>query len=545
MSILQKMLLSCMVLILTSAPFAACTPPAGKLDLQLYYVPGDDGLTAYQSISIFEIAMRGSGIPDAGDLRTQFAPDATGVVLPEVKCDTDSKGNIEIEVEIVGFRDADALNPTHSGRQVVFHPCGKPRAVSLFISPIGAFSALTEFVGADGEISRFGQSAERIAGQRAIALPDGKLLVTGGANMSKPGQFDSVSDKTAIFDPETGAFVDGPSMSSPRAFHSITKVGSKIIVAGGLTQDGSTIDVTRSIDIFEYNSEGKLTRLDGPLLNEGRAFHTATVTPVKGNLLIYGGLRWDLSSGQPAVKSASSWEIFSISGSPQSLNQGTLSGQQPRGMHTATLLNQGKLLIVGGVQIGQQMAVLDSVLEVSFQNDETEIQVDLKSEKLTNRRAGHTATLLQNGEIVIVGGMIPDETNIFVPKSTIARVELFSELGGLVSNYDLNLRAARVFHSTNRLEDGRVLVFGGLTSATQMASKAEIYQPAPQGLQSGPVEVGHLKNRFHHSGSVLLNGSLLLLGGATLDSSVQPDTTGFYVTLNKGEVYNPGPVKRP
>ena len=86
-------------------------------------------------------------------------------------------------------------------------------------------------------------------------------------------------------------------------------------------------------------------------------------------------------------------------------------------------------------------------------------------------RTGHTATLLKDGRVLIVGGQIfGGDTwliglNLFYDPSTGA----FSEAG--------NLQFDRINHKAVLLQDGRVLIVGGYDGPGTRVQTAEIYDP--------------------------------------------------------------------
>ena len=84
-------------------------------------------------------------------------------------------------------------------------------------------------------------------------------------------------------------------------------------------------------------------------------------------------------------------------------------------------------------------------------------------------RVNHSATLLQDGRVLVVGGM--DEgfnplrsTEVFEPETN-----LWSEAG--------EMREARTEHSATLLKDGRVMVTGGMNEKLQLIGSTEIFDP--------------------------------------------------------------------
>ncbi len=71
----------------------------------------------------------------------------------------------------------------------------------------------------------------------------------------------------------------------------------------------------------------------------------------------------------------------------------------PRTNHTATLLNDGTVLIVGGVGITTSFAAI-----ASPEIYDPETGTFGQASSMTAARAGHTATLLTDGRVLITGG---------------------------------------------------------------------------------------------------------------------------------------------
>ncbi len=72
------------------------------------------------------------------------------------------------------------------------------------------------------------------------------------------------------------------------------------------------------------------------------------------------------------------------------------------------------------------------------------------------RRTLHTATLLRDGTVMVVGGTSPDGD------SCVASAELYRPATGRWLPVG-SMRAARSFHTATLLSDGRALIAGGMT----------------------------------------------------------------------------------
>jgi hypothetical protein len=112
-----------------------------------------------------------------------------------------------------------------------------------------------------------------------------------------------------------------------------------------------------------------------------------------------------------------------------------------------------------------------------------------------------TATLLQNGKVLVAGGRgISDVT---------ASAELYDPETGVWSPTGA-MNTARHVHSATLLPDGRVLVAGGGYPNGQVFSSAELYDPAT-GTWSFTGSMNQARET--HSALLLRNGKVLVAGG--------------------------------
>ena len=91
---------------------------------------------------------------------------------------------------------------------------------------------------------------------------------------------------------------------------------------------------------------------------------------------------------------------------------------------------------------------------------------------LTSAREQHTATLLRNGQVLVVGGA--DHNN------AINTANLYNPATG-VFTYTGDMALGRVDHTATLLRDGRVLITGGCNgtffACTIIEASTEIYSP--------------------------------------------------------------------
>jgi arylsulfatase A-like enzyme len=123
---------------------------------------------------------------------------------------------------------------------------------------------------------------------------------------------------------------------------------------------------------------------------------------------------------------------------------------------------------------------------------------------LGTARLQHTATLLANGKVLVVGGVIRCNPGC----STTGSAELYDPATGTWS-YTGNLNTARRLHTATLLANGQVLVAGG-TSGKDVLNSAELYDPATGTWSS----TGNLNTaRDGHTATLLSTGKVLVAGG--------------------------------
>jgi Galactose oxidase, central domain len=213
--------------------------------------------------------------------------------------------------------------------------------------------------------------------------------------------------------------------------------------------------------------------------------------------------------------------VLSLAGSLSVQAQSwTLTGSlnQARDNHTATLLNNGQVLVVGGsyrgtfVQYGLPSAELYNPATGTFTT----------TGNLNTGRYGHTATLLSNGKVLIAGGVNGS--------TTLSSAELYDPATGTFSVTG-SLPCACYFTAT-ALPTGKVLFTGGINGTTALVTSL-LYDPT-----SGTfVSTGNLNvARAGPSNTLLANGRVLLAGGVYYTGS---GTTLVVHYLASSELYDP------
>ena len=127
---------------------------------------------------------------------------------------------------------------------------------------------------------------------------------------------------------------------------------------------------------------------------------------------------------------------------------------------------------------------------------------------LNGTRAFHTATLLTNGQILVVGGI--DSTN-----TLLASAELYDPGTGVWTPTG-SLHTARYEDTATLLSNGEVLVAGGQDTNEHALSSAEVYDLATGTWSlTGNMNVG----RAGHTATLLSDGEVLVAGGLIIRTS--------------------------
>ena len=96
---------------------------------------------------------------------------------------------------------------------------------------------------------------------------------------------------------------------------------------------------------------------------------------------------------------------------------------------------------------------------------------------LATARAGHTATLLPNGQVLVADGCGGPTIQ------PIARAELPDPASG-TPTATASLKPARVCHIATVLLNGKVLVSGGDSRHDGQLTRAQLYKSAPEALDT-------------------------------------------------------------
>src|ERR1035437_536960 len=268
----------------------------------------------------------------------------------------------------------------------------------------------------------------------------------------------------------------------------------------------STSGVVNSAELYSPSSQ---TFATANALNVARWLHTATLLN-DGTVLAAGGS--DLAN-EETLDSA---EIYNPATGAFTLLSSTLN--TARVGHTATLLNNGQVLIVGGYD--PQFGL---IADAELYDPPTQTFIDLGD---TNApRYEHTATMLQNGKVLIAGGESDP-----IPSAAYNTAEVFDPVSQTFTPVPVPMTAMREGHAAVLLNNGQVLITGGDIPGTGSLNTAEMYDPTSNTFAA--VTSSMTVPRISHVMTVLNGGKVLITGGAT-------DSGGNTTPLNTAELYDP------
>ena len=376
--------------------------------------------------------------------------------------------------------------------------------------------------------------------------------------------------------PDTSDQEAGPVPNAARSGRSPTLTGStrsmlsptKIIAAGVVLAAVSAFAIAQPFDRTDDISPAiKVPATEASPLAEARQLHTSTALG-DGRVLVIGGKTSLDGASTAAIAAAEMWDPVTGDFNPAG------SVAEARYGHTATLLPDGRVLVVGGY--GDDATWLDSAEVWDPATGEFS-----SAGTLGVGRHAHSATLLPDGRVLVVGGyggewewltsaeVWDPATSEFTPTGDLAEARWEHDavllpdgraliVGGaetitprtLLEVWDPEtdsfapageLEQGRTEHTTTVLADGRVLVAAGAPGGEPWeVASVEIWDPATSSVTAGgPLEVA----RSSHTATLLPTGDVLIVGGTNSSGSEMPaelwdqETSSFEVAEAFTEQY--------
>ena len=225
-------------------------------------------------------------------------------------------------------------------------------------------------------------------GHSTTVLKDGRVLIAGGVDFGAEGS--PVFASAELYDPQTERWVATGSMIEARTLHGAVLLPSgKVLVVGGRAIE-DTGNSLASAELFDPTSE---TWIPTGAMSIERQNHTVTLLR-DGKVLVAGGKNGN-SGGKEFFASA---EIYD----PQTETWAATGPMtQDRSQFTATLLNDGRVLVAGGASLPFWIAINSA--EIYGPKSGTWSSAG----KMAASRWNHRAVLLPSGQVLVVGGCGP------------------------------------------------------------------------------------------------------------------------------------------
>jgi len=313
------------------------------------------------------------------------------------------------------------------------------------------------------------------------------LAACGDEGVTEPG--DGNGSGSTYNPPEITESELTDTLDHGRNLHSATLlVDGRVLVAGGF--DGSNKLYTCEI----YNPEKKAWK-NTDRMTDARVNHTATLLD-DGRVFVAGGTN-------RSDRSIIWFELFNPSAemwsNVYSMGDTATNMATSRSSHCATLLSDGRVLITGGYS--SLYSDYQRTYEI-YDPSTNKCDIPDKPEPwMARRRSSHTATLLNDGRVLVAGGFNNEDR--YFPYC-----EIYDPDTDTWSDADA-MRTGRSFHTACLLGDGKVLVVGGTVSPSIHTVTCEVYDPAADTWS----DIGIMKEVRYRHAAAQLSGTRVLVAG--------------------------------
>jgi len=233
----------------------------------------------------------------------------------------------------------------------------------------------------------------------ATLLADGRVLVAGGSTVSSAGAKGYVNNTSAeIYDPAANTWTATPPMSAARSHHTTTLLpDGKVLVVGG---ENVSYLVEVSAEVYDPVANTWTPTRGAPL--SPRSQHTATLLPsglvlVAGGFDIVDGVLTPLATAElydPVLHTSTTTDINGVTTTVITGGLDFTATAPMASTHygqSATLLADGRVVIVGG-----------NTTQTEFYNPATAAWTSVGATAATH--TSHGAVLLPDGRLLVAGG---------------------------------------------------------------------------------------------------------------------------------------------
>ena len=418
-----------------------------------------------------------------------------------LKCEADAKG-VELSKETLAM-----LRPSRTPVYLGVAGIGVLLALIIFgltrggddgETPVSQLPAVGTWTASPDLVSIRGTTT-------AVVLKDGRALAIGG------GVGIQAVPAVEVFDPTTGVWQATTPMNQARRGHQAVVLGDgKVMVAGGINEG----ELLASVEIFDPGTSRWTTMAPMSVPRLGSTLTLLT----NGSVLATGGTSADTASGAgggQTIRPDATAEIYNVAANRWTKTSGTMS--TPRFEHTATALDDGRVLIAGGQ--GPPVSGVAAAL-ASTEIYDPAVDSFRKSNDMGDARFNHAAVKLPDRTVMVIGGAGGQNGD-----TSLSTAEVFNPGDGGWTNVGA-LTGSRSGHVAAVFPDGRVVVAGGesITRGNRRSlNTAEIFALDRREWRSA----GQMNcPRSEASAALLGDGSVLVVAGDFAAPGQQPDPKG-------------------
>lgn len=278
---------------------------------------------------------------------------------------------------------------------------------------------------------------------RAVLMANGKVLISGGQDDS------NVYASAHIYDPASGSFtVSNNDMTESRYNHaSVLLDNGNVLVTGG----NNGVAVTGSANLFNPSTGTFAAAANMKIDREGHfaiKLNTGQVLVIGG----YSGVGGYLSTAELYDPVANTFTY--------TLNSLGAAGW----LGSGCMLDDGSIFFSGGRSAAAQVTASASKYDIVTANF-------VNQGLMLTQRCGHSTTLLPDGKVFIFGGF--DSTDF----ASDPFGGIFDPSNSSYANLTSDPLSPRSLHSAIMLNDGKILLAGGVQNGVIMPPRSEIYVP--------------------------------------------------------------------